>query len=116
MGNSATLTAQTYHQNYPAQHTAWEMIQMDVKPVVSTQMRVVGSRSEESREWIYYGGRKFSCSTAMATIFLKHARELLENGEEQLVPLLHSGGIELLFVSRATPYSLLDQDDGEHSE
>ncbi len=44
----------------------------------------------------------------MARIFLKHAREVIESGEEQLVPLLHSGGIELLLVSRATPYSLLD--------
>ncbi|MBX3090877.1 MAG: hypothetical protein KF801_00025 [Cryobacterium sp.] len=42
----------------------------------------------------------------MARIFLKHARDVIERGDEELVPLLHSGGIELLFISRATPYSL----------
>ncbi len=61
-----------------------------------------------TREIIVYGGRRFSCTPEMARIFLKHAREVIESGEEQLVPLLHSGGIELLLVSRATPYSLLD--------
>ncbi len=55
---------------------------------------------------ISYGGRLYRCSPEMARIFLKHAREVIERGDEQLVPLLHSGGIELLFVSRVTPYSL----------
>lgn len=61
-------------------------------------------------EVIQYGGRTFNCKPEMARIFLKHAREVIESGDEQLVPLLHSGGIELLLVSRATPYSLLDPD------
>ena len=59
------------------------------------------------REIIHYGGRRFSCSPEMARIFLEHAREVIESGDQQLVPLLHSGGIELLLVSRTTPYSLL---------
>lgn len=57
-------------------------------------------------EIIHYGGRQFICSPEMARIFLTHARTVIESGDEQLVPLLHSGGIELLLVSRATPYSL----------
>lgn len=60
------------------------------------------------RERIQYGGRIFNCTPEMARIFLKHARDVIESGEEQLVPLLHSGGIDLLLVSRATPYTLLD--------
>ena len=36
-------------------------------------------------------------------------REVIECGETQLVPLLHRGGIELLPISRATPYSLVDR-------
>ncbi|GAA3740846.1 hypothetical protein GCM10022239_15740 [Leifsonia bigeumensis] len=60
------------------------------------------------RERIQYGGRIFYCTPEMARIFLKHARDVIESGEEQLVPLLHSGGIDLLLVSRATPYTLLD--------
>lgn len=58
-------------------------------------------------ETILYGGRKFTCRPDMARIFLKRAREVIESGDEQLVPLLHAGGIELLLVSRATPYSLV---------
>lgn len=56
---------------------------------------------------IQYGGQRFSCRPEMAQIFLKHAREVIESGDQQLVPLLHSGGVELLLVSRLTPYSLI---------
>ena len=49
----------------------------------------------------------------MARIFLKHARAVIESGDDELVPLLHSGGIELLLISRATPYSLLDPSEGD---
>lgn len=60
------------------------------------------------REWIQYGGRRFSCTPEMARIFLAHARAVIESGDDELVPLRHSGGIELLLITRATPYSLLD--------
>lgn len=63
------------------------------------------------REIIQYGGQQFSCSAEMAQIFLRHAREVIESGEEQLVPLLHTGGIDLLFVSRLTPYSHIPSED-----
>ncbi|MEO7348493.1 MAG: hypothetical protein ABIW32_01295 [Terrimesophilobacter sp.] len=59
------------------------------------------------RKIIGYGGQQFNCSTEMAEIFLKHAREVIESGDQQLVPLLHSEGIELLLISRLTPYSLI---------
>ena len=55
---------------------------------------------------IVYGGRRFTASAEMIQIFLRHARELIENGESELVPLLHSEGVDLLLISRATPYSL----------
>jgi hypothetical protein len=64
-----------------------------------------------AREVIQHGGRQFSCTPEMARIFLKHAREVIESGETQLVPLLHSGGIELLLISRAIPYSLVDSEE-----
>ncbi|MEO6941724.1 MAG: hypothetical protein ABI238_01260 [Terrimesophilobacter sp.] len=59
-----------------------------------------------AHEIIHHGGRQFICTPEMARIFLTHAQQVIESGDEQLVPLLHSGGIELLLVSRATPYSL----------
>ena len=43
------------------------------------------------REIIQYRGRQYSCTPEMAHIFLKHAREVIECGETQLVPLLHCG-------------------------
>lgn len=67
--------------------------------------------SAPSREIIVFGGRRFSCTPEMARIFLRRAREVIESGEEQLVPLLHSEGIDLLLVSRITPYALLDPED-----
>lgn len=57
---------------------------------------------------IQYGGRRFECKPEMARIFLKRARAVIECGEHELVPLLHSEGVELLLISRATPYSLLE--------
>ena len=57
---------------------------------------------------IQYGGRRFECKPDMARIFLKRARAVIECGEHELVPLLHSEGVDLLLISRATPYSLLE--------
>lgn len=68
---------------------------------------VVGAAAPRRREVIQYGGQLFDCSSEMAQIFLKHAREVIESGDQELVPLLHSGGIELLLISRMTPYSLI---------
>lgn len=59
---------------------------------------------------IRYGGRRFVASREMGEIFLRHAREVIESGESQLVPLRHIEGVELLLVSRLTPYSLADLD------
>lgn len=77
-------------------------------PPLGTDAEAVLTTTTVAREVIEYGGRRFSCTAEMARIFLKHAREVIESGEDQLVPLLHLGGVELLLVSRATPYSLLD--------
>lgn len=60
---------------------------------------VAAATASPHREIIQYGGQQFNCSSEMAQIFLKHARDVIESGEQQLVPLLHSGGIELLLVS-----------------
>jgi hypothetical protein len=59
---------------------------------------------------IRYGGRRFVSSREMGEIFLRHAREVIESGESELVPLRHIEGVELLLISRLTPYSLADLD------
>jgi hypothetical protein len=68
---------------------------------------------------IHYGGRQFRTSAELAGVFIRHAEHLLgkENGE--LVPLLHEGGIELVYISAQTPLSLHDARyapaDGSHT-
>lgn len=81
---------------------------MTIRPVENESNRIVRTRKTAAREVILYGGRSFSCTPDMARIFLRRAREVIERGDEQLVPLLHVGGIELLLVTRAMPYSLVD--------
>jgi hypothetical protein len=49
---------------------------------------------------ICYGGREFAARPAMADVFLRTSRRVLDSGHAELVPLLHEGGVELLLVSR----------------
>jgi hypothetical protein len=67
-----------------------------------------GVRRSATLVTILYGGRHFTASREMARIFLRRARQVIESGESQLVPLRHVDGIELVLVSRLTPYSLAD--------
>ncbi|WP_394771303.1 hypothetical protein [Lacisediminihabitans sp.] len=55
---------------------------------------------------IHHGGRKFVASAEMAGIFLHHAQGLIDDGDAQLVPLLHREGVELLLISATTPLSV----------
>lgn len=63
--------------------------------------------SPGGERFIRYGGRTFCCSIEMAEIFLRHAQELIETGQEQLVPLRHAEGVDLLLITRSTPYSIV---------
>lgn len=55
---------------------------------------------------IHHGGREFIASSGMAGIFLRRAQQLIDDGDAQLVPLLHRNGIDLLLVSAETPLSV----------
>lgn len=57
---------------------------------------------------IRYGGRDFIASSEMAGIFLRRAQRLIDDGDAQLVPLLHRDGIELLYVDAKIPFSVHD--------
>ena len=67
---------------------------------------------------MHYGGRQFIATYEMAGIFLRRAQRLLDAEDAELVPLLHEGGLELLYVSSAMPFSVHDADaepaDGSH--
>ncbi len=54
----------------------------------------------------------------MAGIFLRRAQRLIDAEDAELVPLVFEGGLELLYVSSAMPFSVHDVDsepsDGTH--
>jgi len=54
-------------------------------------------------------GRDFLARESMATIFLRRAQELIEAGATGLVPLLHSGGVDLLSMSPSTPFAVVSE-------
>jgi hypothetical protein len=60
---------------------------------------------------IHYGGHDFIASPEMAGIFLRHAQQLVDDDDAQLVPLLHRDGIELLYVDAEIPFSVRDATD-----
>ena len=55
---------------------------------------------------IRYGGRDFIAAPEMAGIFLRHAQQLIDDGDAQLVPLLHRDGLELLLVADGIPLTV----------
>jgi len=67
---------------------------------------------------VHYGGRHFITTYEMAGIFLRRAQRLIDAEEAELVPLVFEGGLELLYVSSAMPFSVHDVDsepaDGTH--
>ncbi len=48
---------------------------------------------------IHHGGREYRATTTMAEIFHAHVRDIVARGDTELVPLLHSKGIDLLLIS-----------------
>jgi hypothetical protein len=57
---------------------------------------------------IHHSGHEFIASSEMAGIFLRHAQQLIDDRDTQLVPLLHRDGVDLLLVSAETPLSVHD--------
>lgn len=55
---------------------------------------------------IRFNGREFIASSLMAGIFLRHVQQLTDDDDAQLIPLLHSGGVDLLFVSADAPLTV----------
>ncbi len=54
---------------------------------------------------VHYGGRQFIATYEMAGIFLRRAQRLIDAEDAELVPLVFEGGLELLYVSSAMPFS-----------
>jgi hypothetical protein len=47
---------------------------------------------------ISVAGREFRTTDTMGDIFLAHVADIISRADTQLVPLLHEGGVEMLFV------------------
>lgn len=64
--------------------------------------------AEEAPVYVHYGGWDYIATTEMAGIFLRRAQQLIDDGESQLVPLRHSEGVELLYISAEVPFWVHD--------
>jgi hypothetical protein len=53
---------------------------------------------------IVHRGREFVAKRTMAELFMKQARRTINNLESELVPLAHAKGVDLLFITRTTPF------------
>lgn len=68
---------------------------------------IVDAGCDAPREWtmiVHHGGRSFLASETMANIFSAHAHDLMDRGDTELVPLLHSKGVDLLLVGPTTKF------------
>ena len=61
---------------------------------------------------VHYGGRNYIASKAMAEIFASKANAVIAEGETELVPLLHQGGVDLLLISPSTGFTVVPIDLG----
>jgi hypothetical protein len=57
---------------------------------------------------IHHGGREFVATSGMAGVFLRRAQQIIDEGDAQLVPLLHRNGLDLLLISAAIPLAVHD--------
>lgn len=76
-------------------------------------MTLKNRRLFERHVRIHWGGREFHADRSMSEIFIKRVRETAESGKSELVPLLHTGGLDLLLV---TPTTVVTTHPVEHRE
>jgi hypothetical protein len=60
---------------------------------------------------VHYGGHCYVTTRERAASFLRRVQQLTERGASELVPLLHSEGIELLFIASNVPLQVHDMRD-----
>lgn len=64
---------------------------------------------------VHHDGNQYFATAEMAEIFRSHAAEIAEQGHTELVPLLHSQGVELLLVSPRTVFAVVTIEVGRAS-
>jgi hypothetical protein len=60
---------------------------------------------------VHHGGHCYVTTRERAGIFLRRVQALADRGENELVPLLHSEGVDLLFIASNVPLQVHDVRD-----
>ncbi len=80
-------------------------------PQVGTGSRQSGGPGGDPGICVHHGGRCFVVTRDHASIFLRRVQSLADRGASELVPLLHSEGVELLFIASNVPLQVHDVRD-----
>ncbi|MCU1480374.1 MAG: hypothetical protein JWQ19_1160 [Subtercola sp.] len=64
---------------------------------------------------VHHGGNRYFATAGMAEIFRAKAQGIVAAGETELVPLLHSTGVELLLIGPATRFTVVTIEIGHHT-
>jgi hypothetical protein len=69
-----------------------------------------GSLPDQEERLVSIGcvGREFVTRLSMADVFLSRSSNVIADGGSELVPLLHQGGLEMIFVTGATEITVTD--------
>ncbi|MDF2443741.1 MAG: hypothetical protein JWR01_1944 [Subtercola sp.] len=68
----------------------------------------------EYNRTVHHNGNRYFATAEMAEIFRSRAEQTAQNGETELIPLLHSNGVELLLVSPQTVFAVVTIEVGRH--
>lgn len=71
-------------------------------PFTTADRRPLPAPTPERLITIHCAGQDFRARSSLAAIFLRHALQIVAVHGSGLVPLLHTGGIELLLITPAT--------------
>ncbi len=60
-----------------------------------------------AENWVItHGGRDFTATAEMARIFRRQAERIVAVGDPELVVLRHSNGVDMVLITKETPYSV----------
>ncbi|QWT24764.1 hypothetical protein KPL76_05190 [Subtercola sp. PAMC28395] len=67
----------------------------------------VASATDAPTHTIHFNGNDYVATTVMTEIFRRRAQRIVDRGESELVPLLHSRGVELLLITPTTEVAVV---------
>ncbi|WP_147305424.1 hypothetical protein [Subtercola boreus] len=68
---------------------------------------VIAPVGPEYTRTVHHSGNRFFATAEMAEIFSAQAERTVQSGQTELIPLLHSSGVELLLVSPQTVFAVV---------